>query len=1195
MLAHVGRRRRRTPQSAVQRNVFIAVAAVALCLIAAPATASAAWGLDAGFGSAGVASLDFGLGDTGAGEVVVRPDGKILMAARGATGQLILARYDANGALDPTFSGDGYVTSSFGAPFDAGGLALAPDGRIVVAGHAGYDEGGSLVVARYTANGALDASFSEDGWLKTVLGSTRSAYGNDIAVQTDGKIVVAGRTVSSAYDQGFVVARFSNGGALDTTFDGDGIRTVDFGGGGGGEAEDVVVQTDGKIVVAGDADGAWAVARLTGDGNLDPAFDADGRLTTGGGEVRAVALQPDGRIVAGGDQAGTPALTRYNPDGTLDNGFSGDGKMTTNLLAAVSDIAVRPDGTVVGVGSAATAQDFGVVRVTAGGEIDTTFSGDGVQSTDFAGSSDRAYGVALQTDGKPVVAGSAYRPSVRSDTAALVRYATDGALDVTFSGDGKETTPFPGGYDAISAMAVRSDGSVVAAGSAAGVGAIARLTPAGAWDQAFGQGGTLTLGGESYGILAVALQPDGKTVASVGGLGLIRLEEDGTVDTTFNGDEGMRTTAMLVQPDGKIVASDVVPVPGSDTTQVEVTRYNADGSPDTSFAGDGTQTIASLGSSDSVAAVTGQPDGKIVVVGETRPGEDALNWTIIRLTGSGALDTTFSGDGKLVSSIEGVTESVAVQADGKIVVGGGQGPTQTMAVARFTADGSLDSTWSGDGVAAPDTGLYPSLGGLVLQPDGKVIAAGSVYFGNDQRRTSLVRFATDGTLDPSFSADGRLNGDAVDGAKALVLAADGDILVGGSRDGDFAVARFDPSGVPSDDVMPPNTTIDSGPTGSTSSTSATFTFSSDDPDAVFECRIDTEAFGVCSTASYHYVYGLDSGSHTFEVRARDTAGNVDPSPATRSFTVTGPVIPNTTIQSGPSGTVASRSATLTFSSDVGGATFECSLDGGSYASCSSPKLYENLDNGQHTVSVRAVAGGQTDGSPATRTWNVFADTTGPDIFDTTGPEIVVTAPTVAQHFRQGASAASAFSCSDTSDVALCSGPATIDTSSAGEKTFTVTAEDTLGNTSQRQVLYVVDPPPAAVDPGPTPPPAPQPDGGVQQALRSLLSRPTPSIQSLLSAGKTKVIFGAPSAGTVSIEWTSAGATASVVRKIVIARGTRTLAAPGAAKVTVRLTVAGRKLIKRAGKRLKIVAKAGFRPAGGAWVRRSSTLVLKRRP
>lgn len=218
------------------------------------------------------------------------------------------------------------------------------------------------------------------------------------------------------------------------------------------------------------------------------------------------------------------------------------------------------------------------------------------------------------------------------------------------------------------------------------------------------------------------------------------------------------------------------------------------------------------------------------------------------------------------------------------------------------------------------------------------------------------------------SARGNQKGRTLKGRAAAVGAAVGQMVALKPR------RNGKPRNVPTPlDLVPPETTIDSGPSGTVATGSASFTFSSNEPGSSFDCRIDEKAWSSCSSpASYS---GLANGTHVFEVRARDVAGNSDPLPAARTWTVDVPepdtTAPNSSITSGPDATTTSTSADFTFVSDEPGSTFECRLDGASFAACSSPRSYSGLSSGSHTFEVRATdAAGNTDTTPATRTWTI---------------------------------------------------------------------------------------------------------------------------------------------------------------------------------------------------------------------------------
>lgn len=174
------------------------------------------------------------------------------------------------------------------------------------------------------------------------------------------------------------------------------------------------------------------------------------------------------------------------------------------------------------------------------------------------------------------------------------------------------------------------------------------------------------------------------------------------------------------------------------------------------------------------------------------------------------------------------------------------------------------------------------------------------------------------------------------------------------------------------DTTAPDTSITSGPSGTVTTTSASFEFSSTEGGSAFECRLDGAAYASCSSpASYS---ALAAGTHTFEVRARDAAGNVDASPASRTWTVSQPADttpPDTTITSGPSGSVTATTATFEFTSTEAGSTFECRLDAGAFAACTSPRSYSALVLGTHSFEVRAKDGaGNLDATPASRAWTI---------------------------------------------------------------------------------------------------------------------------------------------------------------------------------------------------------------------------------
>ena len=240
---------------------------------------------------------------------------------------------------------------------------------------------------------------------------------------------------------------YAEAGDLDPSFSRDGRVLTDIGG--DDKATAIAIQPDGNIVVAGFSSPPggtrrFALVRYEPNGDRDPAFGSDGIVTTRFGDesaAQALAIQPDGRIVVAGiashpERGWDFALARYNPNGSLDTTFSGDGRLTTDFdggTDAAHALALQPDGRIVLGGE--SEGDFAAARYEPGGQLDSSFGGDGLVRTDFAGGSDVAYALALQPDGKLVLAGSATQSSGYFDwVPAVARYEADGDLDPSLLG-----------------------------------------------------------------------------------------------------------------------------------------------------------------------------------------------------------------------------------------------------------------------------------------------------------------------------------------------------------------------------------------------------------------------------------------------------------------------------------------------------------------------------------------------------------------------------------------------------------------------------------------------------------------------------------------------------------------------------------------------------------------------------------------
>lgn len=260
------------------------------------------------------------------------------------------------GSLDVTFDGDGLVTTSLGDMEDAQAIAIQSDGKIVVAGAISGSSTLDFLVIRYNSDGSLDFSFDSDGIVTVDFGETEGALG--VAIQDDGKIVVAGYSDPPSGDTKFALARINPDGTLDATFDTDAKVISDLGTG-YDYLSNVAIQDDGKIIAIGSKnvgtnDDDIALARYNSDGSLDTTFDSDGIVITpigdGSDYPYSIVFQSDGRIIVGGGTETTSGvdffLVRYDSDGSLDASFDNDGIVITDIAEYDSGghVALQSDG-----------------------------------------------------------------------------------------------------------------------------------------------------------------------------------------------------------------------------------------------------------------------------------------------------------------------------------------------------------------------------------------------------------------------------------------------------------------------------------------------------------------------------------------------------------------------------------------------------------------------------------------------------------------------------------------------------------------------------------------------------------------------------------------------------------------------------------------------------------------------------------
>jgi uncharacterized delta-60 repeat protein len=404
----------------------------------------------------------------------------------------------------------------------------------------------------------------------------------------------------------------------------------------------------------------------------------------------------------------------------------------------------------------------------AAGELDTSFSGDGKATIDLPGCCNLPTVVALQPDGKILVAGD----GGGSEDFEVVRFNPDGSIDTSFGSGGIATIDFAGASDygglGGEGLAVQADGKVVLVGhtndgEGNGSMAVARLTVFGDPDKSFG-----------------------------GGDGQVEIDES----AAFGG-AGEAASEVAIQPDGKILVAGTTELsPEAKPSDFGVARLSpVDGSLDTSFNAGGPLpgfSTVGFGDTDNASSSVLQPDGSLVVAGRTG-GPTTGNFAFTRLTPTGVVDASFGLGGKTTIDL-GANEEIydeALGPDGSILGVGLASGLGDFALERLSKGGLPDPSFSGDGLASVDFGGNDSALGVAVQPDGKAVVVGASFVSGFPVDMAVARVGADGSLDPSFGAGGKTAVDTapLEAASDVALQPDGKIVVIGGG-ADFSVVRL---------------------------------------------------------------------------------------------------------------------------------------------------------------------------------------------------------------------------------------------------------------------------------------------------------------------------------------------------------------------------------------------------------------------
>jgi uncharacterized delta-60 repeat protein len=379
--------------------------------------------LDLTFGNGGKVVTDIG-GREWMSRIAVQPDGKIVAIGESSAPsdfpKFALARYNPDGSLDATFGNGGKVITVIAAVREyAHGLVLLPDGKIMICGSIDQpnESDTSFALLRYNSDGSLDTTFGQGGLVKTNINNDDDrAYA--LARQSDGKIVAAGKRGIQFYPTeqrkgNVALVRYNPDGSLDATFGNGGIVVNDFGQGLESYAMDVIIQPNGRIIIAGESAYAFLVARYNSNGTLDTTFGNGGFTEINFGNLswdhgRDAVLQADGKIIVVGiAEINSPydsfAVARFNPDGSLDQTFGNGGKFVMIDVGDLEGAALQSDGKLIALGD--DSESFQLLRFNVNGSLDSTFGSGGIVTTMFGGSAAASRDLVFQPDGKLLAAG----------------------------------------------------------------------------------------------------------------------------------------------------------------------------------------------------------------------------------------------------------------------------------------------------------------------------------------------------------------------------------------------------------------------------------------------------------------------------------------------------------------------------------------------------------------------------------------------------------------------------------------------------------------------------------------------------------------------------------------------------------------------------------------------------------------------
>ena len=698
--------------------------------------------------------------------IAIQSDGKIVVGGAftvwsGTTvGRIV--RLNSNSTLDTTFT----TNNGTGANSTVSAIAVQSDGKILVGGIFTSWNGTTVgLIVRLNSDGSRDTSFT------TNTGTGANGQIMALAIQSDNKILVGGWFASWNGTTVGRIVRLNSDGTRDTSF------TTNNGTGANSAVNSIVIQSDGKIVVGGEFT-SWngttvgRIVRLNSAGTRDTAFTTN----TGSGAnntVNSIKVQSDGKIVVGGNFTawnGTTVgyIVRLNSDGTRDTSFTTNNGTGAN--SSVVSIVIQSDGKIVVGGDSSLwngASVGRIVRLNSDGTRDTTFT-----TNTGTGASGTVNSIAVQSDGK-ILVGGAFTSWNNTRFGRIFRLNSDGTGAETLSSFANNT---------VNSIKVQSDGKILVCGqfttwNGTIAGYVVRLNSDGTRDTTFT---TNTGTGANSSVFRIAIQSDNKILlggqfsswngTTVGRI--VRLNSDGTRDTSFTTNTGTGASStvnsMTIQSDGKILIGGGFTT-WNGTAIGRIVRLNSDGTRDTSFT-----TNTGDGASSTISTIAIQSDGKIVLGGAFTSWNGVTVNRIVRLNSDGTRDTTFTtntGTGANSSVV-----SIAVQSDGKILIGGGFSTwngTTVGYIVRLNSDGTRVTTFTTN----TGTGANSTVSSIAVQSDGKILVGGEFTTWNGTTVGYIVRLNSDGTRDTAFTTNTGTGANF--SVFSIEIQSDGKILLGG--------------------------------------------------------------------------------------------------------------------------------------------------------------------------------------------------------------------------------------------------------------------------------------------------------------------------------------------------------------------------------------------------------------------------------